>query len=106
TWGFDHVNLAFPTVLMGVALLALWAWLLKRIVQARFGHRYRLTNRRLFVSTGLLNRRRDQMELLRVQDVYTKQSLLGRLLGRHDDDRADAQQHFPVLFLAGVNDPK
>ncbi len=43
-----------------------------QILLARFGHFYELTDRRLFIDTGVFRRRRDQIELLRVQDVYVK----------------------------------
>ena len=47
-----------------------------RMILARYSHYYRLTTRRLFVSTGFVHRRRDQMELLRVKDVFTRQLTL------------------------------
>jgi uncharacterized membrane protein YdbT with pleckstrin-like domain len=78
TWGEDHSSAAPFTILLGIALGIAWILLLQRILKARFGHYYRLTNRRLFVSTGLMRRRRDHMELLRVKDVFTRQTLIER----------------------------
>src|SRR5262249_16588279 len=66
-WGYytGEGGLTTITVLAGVVLGFLWLTLVYRMIQARCGHFYRLTNRRLFVSTGLMRRRRDMMELLR-----------------------------------------
>src|SRR5262245_50518598 len=80
TWANGHGELSVVTIGLGIALLAYWAFLVTRMLQARYGHFYRLTNRRLFVSTGLMQRRRDQMELLRVKDVFTRQTLPERWL--------------------------
>jgi membrane protein YdbS with pleckstrin-like domain len=106
TWPGGHLNLRWITIAAGVVLVALWLVLIWRILMARLGHFYRLTNRRLFVSTGVFNRRRDQMELLRVQDVYTKQSFLQRLLWVGTVVVVSSEPHLPVLYLTGVDDPK
>ncbi|HWE40030.1 MAG TPA: PH domain-containing protein, partial [Isosphaeraceae bacterium] len=82
TWGTSQPSVAPAiTVILGILLGLGLVVLLRRVILARFGHHYHLTNRRLFVATGVLNRRRDQMELLKVDDVYIKQSLLQRWLG-------------------------
>jgi hypothetical protein len=90
----------------GVVVGVLWLLLARRIVLARFGHHYRLTNRRLFVSTGVFRRRRDQMELLKVQDVYTRQTLPGRLLSVGSVVVVSKEPNYPVMYLTGVEDPK
>jgi len=94
------------TVVAGLVMLGLWAILLRRMVIVRFSHYYRLTNRRLFVSTGLFVRRRDQMELLRVQDVYTRQTLVQRWLSLGTVVVVSTEPHLPMLYLTGVSDPK
>ncbi len=106
TWGFGHTNWQAAAIVTGLALAIAWIMLARRMILARYGHYYRLTNRRVFVSTGLFNRRRDQMELLRVQDVYTRQSLSQRWLSLGTVVIVSSEQHFPVLYLSGVEDPK
>jgi len=106
TWAYNHENLVIPTTLVGIVFGIAWLALARRIILARFGHYYRLTNRRIFVSTGLFSRRRDQMELLRVQDVYTRQSLIQRWLGIGTVVVVSSEPHFPVLYLTGVDAPK
>jgi len=106
TWGEGHTNLTFLTVLSGIVLGALWVGLGYRILKARYGHYYRLTTRRLFVSTGLMRRRRDQMELLRVKDVFTRQTLIERWLSLGTVVVVSTEAELPTFYLAGVNDPK
>jgi membrane protein YdbS with pleckstrin-like domain len=106
TWANGHRNLAPVSVVTGLVLLALWLVLLVRMAQARYGHFYRLTNRRLFVSTGLLRRRRDQMELLSVKDVYTRQTFLERTLSLGTVVVVSSEKELPVFYITGVQDPK
>jgi membrane protein YdbS with pleckstrin-like domain len=106
TWAYGHTNVAPFTILLAVGLGLLWITLLYRIIKARYGHYYRLTTRRLFVSTGLMRRRRDQMELLRIKDVYTRQTLTERWLSLGTVVVVSTEQELPTFYLAGVNDPK
>ena len=109
-WGTEHAQprpgLGLVAIFAGIGVLIFALALLRRALLARYGHFYRLTNRRLFVSTGLFNRRRDQMELLRVKDVYTKQSMTQRMLSLGSVVVVSSEQHFPMLYLTGVDDPK
>ncbi len=91
---------------LGIALAALWIWLICRILLARFQHYYRLTTRRLFISTGILMRRRDQLELLRVEDVFTKQSLVGRWLSIGTVVVVSSEESLPRVALPGVANAK
>ena len=110
-WGTTHTDdnatgRNFLAITAGVGVLIFALLLLRRVILARYGHFYRLTNRRLFVSTGLFNRRRDQMELLRVKDVYTRQSFTQRMLSLGSVVVVSTEPHFPMLYLTGVDDPK
>jgi hypothetical protein len=106
TWVNGRSDFEYMTGILGLALLLFWLILAVRMVQARFGHFYRLTNRRLFVSTGLARRRRDQMELLRVKDVYTRQNLLDRWLSIGTVVVVSQEKELPIFYIAGVNDPQ
>jgi len=107
TWGYDNSGVSFFTILLGVILGGLWLALFYRILQARYGHEYRLTNRRLFVTTGLMRRRRDQMELLRVKDVFTRHTLLEGWLSLGTVVVVpDEHNTLPTFYLAGVDDPQ
>jgi hypothetical protein len=112
-WGYggadpnrDRLVIAVA-ILTGIALLAFWLYLGWQILMARLGHYYRLTNRRLFVSTGLFNRRRDQVELLNIKDVYTRQqSLFHRWFSVGTVVIESSEQKYPITYLTGVDDPK
>jgi membrane protein YdbS with pleckstrin-like domain len=92
--------------LTGAALALYWIMLCWQMILARMGHRYELTNRRLFVDTGVFRHRRDQMELLRVQDVYVKQQgLFYRLLNLGTVVIESSEERLPVHYLPGVSDP-
>lgn len=106
TWGMGHRDMKVLAVVSGVVLGVLWLALILRIVQACYGHHYRLTTRRLFVSTGLMRRRRDQLELLRVEDVYTRQSLFNRWLGLGTVVVVSSEHSLPSVAMPGVEDPK
>jgi membrane protein YdbS with pleckstrin-like domain len=106
TWGYDHAEILLITILAGIVLVLLWGTLVYRIIYARYGHYYRLTTKRLFVSTGLFNRRRDQVELIKVSDVYTQQKLIERWLSVGTVVVKSSEAALPTSFLAGVSDPK
>ncbi|MEJ7636862.1 MAG: PH domain-containing protein [Singulisphaera sp.] len=105
TWGYGHEKIQILTILAGIALVLIWVALFYRIAQARYGHYYRLTTRRLFVSTGLYKRRRDQVELIKVSDVFTEQKLIERWLavGTVVVKSSEAASRRATW---GVNDPK
>jgi len=106
TWGYEGKNIEFFTILAGIVLVFLWLGLIYRIIQALYGHYYRLTTKRLFVSTGLFNRRRDQVELIKVNDVFTRQRMIERWLSLGTVVVVSSEQALPTCYLLGVNDPK
>jgi membrane protein YdbS with pleckstrin-like domain len=107
TWGMGHERLAILTWFAGGVVGILWIAMLLRMLQARHSHYYQLTNRRLFVSTGIIHRRRDMMELLRIKDVFTRQqSLLERWLRLGTVVVVPSEEEIPTFYLAGVDDPQ
>lgn len=52
-----------------------------RVVLRIFGERYRLTSQRLFITRGILSQTIDQTELVRIDDVRIRKTLVDRLLG-------------------------
>jgi len=107
TWGMGHAHLAFLAWLAGGVVLVLWVAMFVRMFQAQYSHHYKLTNRRLFVSTGIFHRRRDMMELMRIKDVFTRQqSLLERALGLGTVVVVPNEKELPTFYLTGVDDPQ
>jgi membrane protein YdbS with pleckstrin-like domain len=109
-WIYDdtpNAMLQMWAILGGLVLVFLWLHLGVVILRARLGHYYRLTDRRLFVSTGIFRHRRDQVELIKVKDVYFRQTSLfqrwakvGTVVIESSEDR------YPITYLLGVDDPK
>jgi hypothetical protein len=106
TWGIGHRDAAFWIVILGIGLLAFWGYLGYRFVRACRGHHYRLTTRRLFVTTGFFRRRVDQLELLRLKDVYLQQSMIGDWLGIGTLVVTSSERSLPKAYLLGVDDPR
>lgn len=102
----DSGGLRLLTWLTGIVVALAWITLIYRIILARFGHHYRLTTRRLFVSTGVWNRRRDMLELLGVRDVYTRQSFSERWLGVGTVIVESSDHSIPTFFVPGIKEPK
>jgi hypothetical protein len=107
TWGYNHPGMATPTWIATAVLAYLWLSLFFQMARAWLGHYYRLTTRRLFLSTGITSRARDQLELLRVQDIFILQtSLLQRWLNLGTVVVVSSQKSLPNFHLLGVTEPK
>jgi Bacterial PH domain len=89
-----------------VVVLLYWANLGYRYLRAHRGHHYRITNRRIFVTTGFFQRRVDQLELLRIKDVYIQQSMIGDWLGIGNVVLISSEQSLPRAYLLGIEDPR
>jgi hypothetical protein len=105
TWGYDHRGWGFVSVLLGIGLVAYWGNLLFRFVRARRSHYYRLTTKRLFVTTGFFRRRVDQMELIRLKDVYIQQTMIGGWLGVGNLVIITSEETLPKAHLLGIDEP-
>src|SRR5262249_32655531 len=66
TWGLGRGLGELGTGLLGLAVVAYWVYNAFKYLRAYRGHHYRLTTRRLFITTGFFRRRVDQVELIRV----------------------------------------
>ncbi len=91
---------------LGVCVLLYWLNLGYRFIRAHRGHHYRLTTRRMFVTTGFFNRRVDQIELIRLKDVYIQQSMIGDWLGIGNVVLISSEHTLPKAHLLGVEDPR
>ena len=88
-----------PVVGLGLLLLAR-AWYL---VHAR---RYRLSSQRLFMRTGLIANRLEEIELFRVKDVILEQGVLDRLLGIGNVQVLSTDDTMPRLVVRGIRNPE
>jgi len=66
---------------------------------------YRITTQRLFIRRGILRQTVDQTELLRVDDVRMRQTLLQRALGIGDVDISSSDRSDAKVTLVGIDEP-
>jgi len=66
-------------IVIAVLVLVVLVRALAKWAKHRFTLRYRLTTERLFVEKGLFSRTRDEIELIRVDDVRVRQSVMDRI---------------------------
>ncbi len=96
----------FWTTVLGICVLLYWLNLGYRYLRAYRGHHYRLTTRRLFVTTGFFHRRVDQLELIRVKDVYIQVSMIGDWLGIGNVIVITSERTLPKAHLLGIEGPR
>ena len=89
---------------VGAALLpGLWIGL--KVAIKKLSIRYRLTNQRFFRERGILSRKLEELELIRVDDVSVAQNVIQRIfkvgvVTLHTTDTSD-----PKLAIEGIEDP-
>ena len=88
-------------VLAGLPFL----WILWTLLVNKLTVRYRLTTDRLFMETGFISRKLNEVELIRVDDVSVAQNLLQRILnvGRVTVISTDSTD--PRLEIRGIDNP-
>lgn len=67
---------------------------------------YRLTETRIFVQTGILNTREEEIALFRVRDVSMSQSLFERLNGTGTVTITSTDSTTPVVKFEHIKDPR
>ena len=106
TWGFGHSGLAFVTYVTGGAALLYCLYMGFKFVRVRRNHYYRLTSRRLFLTTGIFYRRVDQIELIRVKDLFVRQTLVNSWLDVGTVILVSSEQTLPRAVLLGIEEPR
>jgi hypothetical protein len=106
TWGLGHTNWAVWSIVLGFCLLAFWVGLGFKYLRAYRGHQYRLTTRRLLVTTGFFRHRVDQLELLRIKDLYLQQSMIGEWLGIGNVVIIYSEETLPKAYLLGIDEAR
>ena len=94
-------------IIWGVVLFVfvIVIFLLLRVWYLVASTRYRLTTQRLFVQTGLVAKKLEEVELFRVKDVTVSQGFLQRLLGVGTIVVLSSDDTTPQLALAGIAQP-
>lgn len=99
----DEINWAIVAiVLIGTMLIVMLVGYVKRM-----GTEYTITNRRLHIRRGILNRTTEETRIERIQNANTSQSFLERMLkvGTVDFDVA-SDERAGLFKFSGVEDPQ
>ena len=96
------------SIFWGIVLLpvVIGLFLLLRVWYRTKAVRYRLTTQRLFVQTGLVAKKLEEVELFRVKDVTLSQGFFQRLLGVGTIVVLSSDDTAPRLELAGIRQPQ
>ena len=106
TWGFGYPDLAWLTYGTAVAVVVYWLNLVFKFFRIRRNHFYRLTSRRLFLTTGLFHRRVDQVELVRIKDLFVRQNLINAWLDVGTVILISSEETLPKAHLLGIEEPQ
>ena len=105
TWVFGYTNMRVLTYVVGLVVLTFWLAIGIKIVRTVRSHHYRLTTRRLFVRTGFFHRRVDQVELVRVKDLYVRQNVVEQWLDVGNVILITSEETLPKALLLGIEKP-
>ena len=100
TWS-GSVKFWFIVIPIGLVGAYLGVTIFWRII----GRRYRLTDQRLFIERGVLTQTIDQTELIRVDDVRVRKTLLDRVFGLGDVEINSTDASDATIILEGIRDP-
>lgn len=98
----DWLSATAAWYIAGIPILATAAWGGVKLAALIVGTRYRVTDERLFIERGLLTRTTDQTELIRVDDVRTRKTLVDRLFGLGSVEVVSTDTSDRFVTLEGV----
>ncbi len=84
-------------------LILLWAYQFCVYAGRRFGHRYRLTPQTFFHERGLLVKSTSPIEIIRIDDITLKQTVLERLVGVGTIRILSNDTTDPLLVMKGIS---
>ncbi|UCG16064.1 MAG: PH domain-containing protein [Phycisphaerales bacterium] len=98
----DVLSATGACYIAGIPIVAAAVWVGVKLTAVIAGIRYRLTDERLFIERGLLTRTTDQTELIRVDDVRTRKTLIDRLFGLGSVELVSTDTSDRFVTLEGV----
>lgn len=98
-------SLAGPVgwMVAGVGAVALWSIFGAVLLYRRMTVHYRLTTFRLFHESGLLNRKRDRIEVIDINDVTLSQGFIERMFNVGTIHIESSDTTDPALDMAGID---
>jgi membrane protein YdbS with pleckstrin-like domain len=91
-------------IIWGIGAAVLWLLLAIVVWYRRLTVRYRLTNFRFFHETGLLNRTRNRIEVIDINDVTLQQKLIERMFNVGTIHIQSSDVTHPDINLHGIED--
>jgi len=67
---------------------------------------YTLTNQRIIIKSGLIGKKQDEVELVRIKDISMKQGLKDRAMGIGTVTVHSTDTSMPVLLLQDIREPE
>jgi uncharacterized membrane protein YdbT with pleckstrin-like domain len=101
----DSVNGWGWLVVLGLIAL-LWAVLLLKLLYERLSVHYRLTSQRLIHEKGLLSRVTDRIEVIDIDDISFRQTIIDRIFGVGTIEIVSTDRTHPKIVLPGIDDVK
>ncbi|MCI5049296.1 MAG: PH domain-containing protein [Rickettsiales bacterium] len=68
-------------------------------------NRYTITNERLMLTSGIIARKVEEIELFRIKDVSVSQGIVGRMLNVGDVKVESVDESSPIMKISGIDDP-
>lgn len=87
-----------------VILLLIWGLPLVTMAYRQLSLKYELTDDRLVTWRGILSRRRDQIDVIKIDDMTCKQSLLQRFVGVGTIEIVSSDATDPKILIQGIRD--
>lgn len=104
SWLYYYKHFALGFVLLALVGLGLLVWVYAALDRA--GRKYRITNHRVTVKKGILNRQTDEVSIVDLKNVTIKQSLAGRILDYGDVVGGTAGTSGNEMMIEGVKNPE
>ena len=94
----------FMPIIVGVLIALVWIWPACTLWYRRMALRYRLTSQRFIHERGVLTRLTDRIEVIDIDDVSFKQTLVDRFVGVGTIQIESGDRSHPELVLHGIDD--
>lgn len=98
----DAERALWTALLAGLGLL--WMFMFGILIFRKLDVHYELTNQRLIHEFGILNRETNRIEVIDIDDVAFRQSLLERFIGSGTIEIISSDESDPIIELFGIDD--
>jgi uncharacterized membrane protein YdbT with pleckstrin-like domain len=97
-------NRIVQLVIMAIVALLVIAEILRHYIRLH-SIKYRMSNQRIFVTYGLVNKRTDEVELEKYKDIFVNQDFWDHIVGCGDIEVVTSDVTNPTIRIIDVADP-